>query len=187
MQRTISLPVGVVVARERLDNPWQEFQWRPHEVHLGAPEAVPWTELAVDGSVSYYLAGTTELELHRKEASGYRENVSGADPSVYVVLRVSDDAEPPVALHLVTASPTDVEAYGEGGAEIIGKVPMSAAIRDIVAEFAESHDEQEPFVKRQRQRFDRVDEHKFGQEPIFELRKRLAKAGGQGGDDGSVG
>jgi hypothetical protein len=190
MERTISIPVSVVVARERIANPWQEYDWRPHQVHLGAPDAAPWTELAVAGGVTYFLAGTTGLELHRKEAAGYQENVSGLEPSIYVILRIREDAGPttgpPLEVHLVTASPTEVQAYGEGGAEIIGKVAMSPEIRDIVEAFAEAHAEHEPFVKRQRQRFDGASEHKFGQEPIFELRKRRARACGEGGDDGSV-
>jgi hypothetical protein len=41
-----------------------------------------------------------------------------------------------------------------------------------VQAFVDEHHVEEPFVKRQRQRFDDEGE-KFGQEPIFVLRERL--------------
>jgi hypothetical protein len=78
---------------------------------------------------------------------------------------------------VVTASPYDAEVYGYDGSEIVGTVAMPAPLIELLEAFVAEHHVEEPFVKRQRQRHHRAEEHKFGQEPIAELRQRKGQPG----------
>lgn len=181
------LTVTVIVARERIDHPWQEYAWRPLEVLAPAPAIDAWTIVRETASATHFVAGMANIELHRTEAAGYLENLAGGLPVLYVVLRPADDAAHPLQLHLVTASPTEVQAYGHSGDEIIGTVAMPQAVAERVLEFAALHHDPKPFVKRVRAPHSRPETHAFGQEPIVELRRRMGGPDKQGGDDGPRG
>ena len=186
MNTSISIPVGVVVARERIDHPWQEYIWRPVEVFLNAPEIGEWRELRRDEKTVYYHAATLPLELHRKETPAYKINLETGEPAVYAVLRHDPSAasEVPVSVHIVTASPHDAQAYGEVDMETIHLIPMPEPLVELVGEFVAAHHVEEPFVKRQRQKYVAgEEEYRFGQEPIFELRERMRAKRGNGGDE----
>lgn len=184
MNSSISIPVGVIVAREKIDHPWQEYVWRPVDVFLNPPEIEHWRELRRDEKSVQYHAATLPLELHRKEASAYKVNLETGAPSVYVVMRHDPGAasEWPVSVHLVTASPHDAQAYGESGLETIELVPMPGPLIELVREFVAVHHVDEPFVKRQREKYKIEEEHRFGQEPIFVLRERMRGKRGSDGD-----
>jgi Protein of unknown function (DUF3305) len=185
MGASITIPVGVVVAREKIDDPWQEYRWRPVSVFLNAPEVGEWRELRRGDEFVQYHAATLPLELHRKETGAYRTNLASGEPAIYVVLREDPGAASnwQVTVHVITASPFEAQAYGESGLEIIERVPMPEPLIDLLEDFIAVHHVDEPFVKRQRQKERAAEEHKFGQEPIFILRKRMhAKQGG--GTDG---
>jgi hypothetical protein len=186
MRPSITLPVGVVVAREKIDHPWQEYRWRPVSVFLNAPEVTEWRELRRSDNLAHYHAATLPLELHRKETSGYRANLATGRPAVYVILREDPGASStwPVTVHLVTASPYEAQAYGESGLEIVELVPMPEPLVALVEDFIAMHHVDEAFVKRQRQKEPVAEEHKFGQEPIFVLRERMRAKQGSGGTDG---
>ena len=98
-------------------------------------------------------------------------------PLVYVVLRQGGDSGKPIDVAVVTASPYDAEVYGYDGSEIVGTVAMPEPLVELLAAFVAEHHVEEPFVKRQRQRHHREEEHKFGQEPIAELRQRKGPQG----------
>ena len=122
MQRTLTINLGIVIARESIEHPWQDHAWRPLEAFLNAPQITEWRQLRKGDGFVHYHAATLPLELHRKETPGYCENLDAEQPSLFVVLREADIEEeggPPVDVHLVTASPHEVEAYGEDGSEII--------------------------------------------------------------------
>jgi len=125
-----------------------------------------------------FLAGSIDMELHRREAASYLDNLSGEVPSLYVVLRKTEDGEPPLELHLVTASLTDVHAYGGDGDEVVGPVPMPRQVQEFVGAFAAEHYAEEPFVKRRREKHNEEQHELFGQEPIFERRARDVKQRG---------
>jgi hypothetical protein len=184
MGSSITVPVGVVVSREKTGHPWQEYRWRPVSVFLNAPEVAEWRELRRGDDFVHYHAATLPLELHRKETSAYRANFATGEPAVYVVLREDPGTSSswPVTVHLVTASPLEAQAYGESGLEMIELVPMPEPLVELVEAFISVHHVEEPFVKRQRQREPVREEHKFGQEPIFVLRERMRAK--QGGGDG---
>jgi hypothetical protein len=173
----MSIAVGVIVAHDKVDHPWQEYIWRPMSVFLNAPEAAEWRELRRDRTSTQYHAATLPLELHHKETIGYQANLASGDPRVYVVLREQGGSDRP-EVALVTASPYDAEVYGYTSEEIVGAVPMPEPLVELVAAFVAEHHVEEQFVKRQRQRHHKAEEHKFGQEPIDVLRRRRGQPGG---------
>jgi hypothetical protein len=177
MDRVLSIPLGVVIARERIDHPWQEYAWRPASVFLNAPEVPQWRELRRDAASVHYHAATLPLELHPKDTAGYRANLDEETPSVYVVLREGGAGDTAVHVALITASPHEAEAYGQVSEEIVGAVAMPEALVELLEAFVAEHHVEEPFIKRQRQKHHRAEDHKFGQEPIAELRRRQPGAG----------
>lgn len=172
MSRTASIPIGVVVERRKLDNPWQDHVWRPVGVIPGAAEGQPWKQLVASEEWTQFLAGTFPLELHRKETPAYKYNLESRRPAIYVVLREREDEEQAVAVALVTASPYEAEAYMESGDEIVEAIAMPEAVRGWVEAFVDEHHVEEVFHKRKRDKVD-IEEHKFGQEPIVVLRERM--------------
>jgi hypothetical protein len=186
MSASITIPIGVVVAHEKIDHPWQEYRWRPVSVFLNAPDGGGWRELRRGDSFVHYHAATLPLALHPKDTSAYRANLATGEPAVYVVLREDPGAAAhwPVTVHLVTASPYEAQAYGESGLEIIERVPMPEPLVALVDEFIAVHHVDEPFVKRQRRKEPVTEEHQFGQEPIFVVRERRGAKQGSGGTDG---
>ena len=169
MGHAITLQIGVIVAREALDNPWQDHRWRVVDVILDAPPVVDWREMGRVGDTMLYHAATLPLELHRKETPAYRQNLESGEPAVWIVLRQdpSSSGHRPIEVHAVSASPHDVQAYGESELEAIQCVPMPAPLLALVEHFLSLHHVDEPFVKRQRARHHKPQEEKFGQQPIF--------------------
>ncbi len=185
MGHTLTIQVGVIVAKEVLDNPWQDHRWRAVDVILDAPAIDDWREVGRDGETIFYHAATLPVELHRKETPGYRVNLETGEPAVWIVLRQDPAAEAgrPIVVHAVSASPHDVQAYGESEVETINSVPMPAPMRALVEHFIALHHVEEPFFKRQRQRHHQPEDEKFGQQPIFKRNDgRPVPSRGSGGD-----
>ena len=173
------LRLGIVLVRERIANPWQEFVWTAVEAVPDAPVIDAWRVLSDDGSVLRVHAATFPLELHRKETPSYKANLESDEPSIYVVLR-NEPAEGsawPVHVHLATPSPYEAQAYGEAEGEVIHRVPMPAEVVDLLAAYVAAHHKEEPFRKRQRGRGEKDEQHLFGQEPIHILRARQRTRG----------
>jgi hypothetical protein len=177
MQRRLSIPVGVVVTRDKIDHPWQEYAWRPVSVFLGAPDIREWRELRRDAASIHYHAATLELELHAKEADGYRANLDTGRPLVYVVLREASQGQWPVEVAAVLASPYDAEVYGYNSNELVDGVTMPEPLAEFLEAFVAEHLVEEAFIKRPRQKHHRTEEHKFGQEPLDALRRRMGRQG----------
>ena len=178
LARTLTISLGVVVAREAIDNPWQSHIWRPLSVFLGAPAIEGWRQLQHGPGYEHFHAATMPLELHRKETAGYSVNLANGVPSVYVVLRETGSSDgPPIDVHLITASPFDVQAYGASSEEIVGRVAMPDELVELVAAFIEAHHVEEPFRKRKRLPHLIEDVHQFGQEPVHVVRDRMRRAG----------
>ena len=155
MERSISMPLGVVVERRELDNRWQRFAWKAVAVIPGAPPITGWRELARGERFVRWHAATLSLELHRTETEAYRVNLSGRSPSTYVVLRRTEPSERTagneVRPFLVTASPYEAEGYLEGD-DVVEAVPMPQALIAWVQAFVDRHHVDQPFVKRKRKR-----------------------------------
>ncbi len=151
MQKTVSLPVGVVVRRTPGVTRWATWNWVPVAVLPGAGPA-NWAELRREGDAVEYHAGTLTMELFRGETEAYLTGLSQSPPQVYVVLRRDDDPESThdMVLHMVTASPYEAQDYLDSGEEVVEAVPMPAGLIAWIREFVEAHHEDEVFVKRKR-------------------------------------
>ncbi len=145
-----AMPVGVVVERRRLNNPWQDESWLPIAVLPGA-SAAGWRVLHEDGERLQAYAGTLPVELFRKETASYKHNLETGTPKVYVVLRRSDDPIWPWRPLLATVAPDEAQASLEGGDDIVEGVAMPEAMIEWVAAFIAAHHVDEPTYKRQRQ------------------------------------
>jgi Protein of unknown function (DUF3305) len=177
MSSAFAIPVGVVIAREKISHPWQTHRWRPVSVFLDAPQVDGWRELRRDENAVLYHAATINLELHRKETTAYRVNLANGEPSVYVVIREDPESDHrwPVEVHLVTASPFEAQSHGDVGLDSVEGVPMPPRLVETVRQFIAVHHEEKAFYKRKRQPHVRGEEHKFGQEPLVALRKRMGE------------
>ncbi len=177
MQTSLSIPLGVVIAREKVSHPWQDFRWRPVSVFLDAPVKADWRELRRGPGFVHYHAATLILELHRKETMAYRVNLANGAPSVYVVLRDDGEGEShaPIDVHRVTASPFEAQSHGDLGFDFVEGVAMPDRLVGLVQSFIDEHHVDETFYKRKRERALQPQEHKFGQEPIFVLRERAGE------------
>lgn len=177
--RSAVVPLGIVVAREEVDNPWLDYAWRPTGVIVGAPDVAAWKELKRGPGWVHYYAATVPLELHRKETEAYRVNLQNEQPAVYVVLREAetDDSERPVEVHLATVSAFEAQDYLDSGEDIVEPVPMPETLIAWIKRFVDDHHVEEKFKKRKRDEVD-IEDHKFGKEPIF-LTPRPPKEGGE--------
>ena len=155
MERSIRMPLGVVVERRELDNRWQRWAWKPVAVIPGAPPVDEWRELLRGDRCVRWHAATLPLELHRTETEAYHANLAGKVPAIYVVLRKIEPsattAGNDIGPFLVTASPYEAEGYLEGD-DVVEVVPMPEALIAWVQAFVQRHHVDEPFVKRKRKR-----------------------------------
>jgi hypothetical protein len=155
MERSISMPLGVVIERRELDNRWQRWTWKPVAVIPGAPAIVEWRELVRSDRFVRWHAATLPLELHRTETEAYRVNLSGRSPAIYVVLRKVEPSEKTAGHDIgpfaVTVSPYDAEGYMDGD-DLLEAVPMPEGLIAWVQAFVDRHHVDQPFVKRKRKR-----------------------------------
>lgn len=154
-----SAKLGVVLRRSPGVTVWSKWSWRATAVLPGAGDA-SWKLLRQEGEVSEYHASTHDLWLYVSDAEAYVHELQAEVPSIYVILRDTDgdpDAEMPIHVLTVTASPYEAQDYSDSGEEIVERVPMPPAVLEWVTAFADQHYEDEPFVKRRRdkQRTDR--------------------------------
>jgi hypothetical protein len=147
------IPVGVVIERRKAASRWIDFTWRPTLVLPGRPDAAPWTVLATDTEAATFYAGAAEIGLYPSEADRYRDNLASGTPSLWVALRPTG-AEPPYDLLAVTADPSEGESFTQAGDDLIGVVPMPAAVREIIEAFVAEHHVEQVFHKRKRDRAD---------------------------------
>ena len=154
-----SLALGIVLERRRIDNPWQDFEWRPVAVIPGASACDPegeWRVLGEGEDWIRYHGGTLPLELFRSETEGYKFNLSNDPPRVFVILRSGEDmgGAHDVVPFLATACPYEAQDYLDSGDDIIEGVPMPDVVLDWVHDFVDKHHVAEPFRKRKRERLD---------------------------------
>jgi Protein of unknown function (DUF3305) len=147
MQRSVSMPLGVVVERREIEHRWQTHSWRPVAVIPGAAPVTRWRELIRGDRYVRWHAATLPLQLHRTETEGYRANLSGRMPAIYVGLRRESGEDHEYSPFLVTASPYEAAGYAEA---IVEPVPMPEPLIAWVQEFIDRHHVEEPFHKRKR-------------------------------------
>ncbi len=145
--------VGVVVERQRIDNPWVDARWRVIGLLPPLPDRAPWSVLAQAPDRIHYYAGAADIALHPTEAENYRENLSSARPSLYVILRRCPE-DPGLRLLEITVDPGEVDAHSDAGDDLIEAVPLPADIAAWMQDFVARHFVERPFYKRQRDRAD---------------------------------
>jgi len=178
MPNSVSIPVGVVIARERIDHQWQDFIWRAVGLLPGAPEISQWRELRSSDDWTQYHAATLPLQLFRSDTQAYIDNLGNREPVIYVVIREEEqDSENPIEVHLVTASPYEAQDYMDSGDDIVDAIEMPDEIFEWVKIFVDEHHKETKFKKRKNVQVN-MEEHKFGQEPIYETRKRIDRRDG---------
>jgi hypothetical protein len=79
--------IGVVMQRRAVENRWIDCVWEPWSV-LAGQERGQARVLVDESPVRQWLHPGFTLMLHRDEAEGYYLNVSGAEPSVFVLWRM---------------------------------------------------------------------------------------------------
>ena len=148
-----TIPVGVVVERRQATSPWIEFVWRAVAVLPGAPDTAPWTRLDGDDVATRFFLEAAAVALFHGDTARYRDNLASGAPSLWVVLRPTD-AEPPLALVLVTADPSEGEARTEAGGDLVEAVAMPPSVAEVIASFVAEHHVERAFFKRKRDRSD---------------------------------
>lgn len=155
MKRVETMPLGIVIERRDIDNPWQDHVWQPVAVIPGAPEVDEWKVVNRGKGWIQYHAATLPLELHRQETAAYIYNLASHTPVVYVVLRHGEETgEHEVEPFLVTASPNEAQDLLDAGDDIIEGVPMPEVIMAWAQAFVAEHHVEESHYKRKRKRLD---------------------------------
>ena len=145
--------IGVVVERQRIDNPWVDARWRVIGLLPMLPDRAPWSVLRQGPDRTEFYAGAAEVALHPTEAENYRDNLAGSRPSLYVILRRGAE-EPGLRLLAVTVDPGEVDAHSDAGDDLIEAVPLPPDIAAWMQDFVTRHLVERPFYKRQRDRPD---------------------------------
>jgi hypothetical protein len=144
--------VGVVVAKRKLKGPWAEHAWLPRAVLPAVPAADRWAKLGTDGDDELFYAGPAEIWLERGATAHYGDNLTAAQPSLWISLRPVGGDE--VEVGTATADPYEGEGMAEAIGEIVEAVPMPPEIQAKVAAFYKAFHVERPFIKRQRDRTD---------------------------------
>jgi hypothetical protein len=148
-----SRPVGVVVRRRAIDNPWIDHTWSPVTILDEVPATAPWTVLSTYAGATLYYAGAATIDLFSSDTANYRDNLAGGEPRIWVALRRPDGGTE-LELTKVTADPTEGEAMFESGCDVIGTVPMPSDIASWIAAFVDEFHVERAFHKRRRDRAD---------------------------------
>lgn len=143
------MPVGVVVRKTPGVTQWAKWAWKAVAVLPGAGPA-DWREMRRDGDAVEYHAGTLPLELFRTDTEAYMTALANDPPSVYVVMRPSDNPDRELDLLLITASAFEAQDYQDSSEEVVEPVPMPEGMIAWVREWVEFHHVEEKFVKRRR-------------------------------------
>lgn len=180
MARIETLEVGVIVERRKVDSPWQDWSWRPVAVMPGAPRVEGWKQTVTGADWTQFHAATVTIDLHPAEAEGYVVNLQADSPRVWVVLREAENGgDFPYKVHAVTVSAYRMQDYMDSSEEIVEAVAMPASMVAWLDAYVAEHFVAAPFKKRKRDEI-RVEDQKFGKDPIFEARTQGAR---EDGDD----
>ncbi len=177
--------LGVIAERRKSVSKWAEDYWIPVGVML-APAELEAGDVMVrtEGMTRYYM-GRREMTCHAADMEAYIENFDSGAPALYVVLRQDLDGEGalPWYVQSVTASPHEAQDYEVGATDLVERVAMPPEIEAELRAFMARHYAPQEFRKRRRDSV-RVEDHKFGKEPIFLRRSRPVDEGDGGESDG---
>ena len=153
--RTISMPVGIVVAKHPGVTRWATEIWKPCGLLPGA-EVAHWVELRTEDSATLYHARTMDLNLYRSDVEAYRVALSMDVPSAFVIMDEDEVGESPGGWQVtdVTLSPYEAQDLLDSGFSLVEPVPIPPVIVSWAQQFVDQHFKEEPFKKRKRDRLD---------------------------------
>lgn len=158
---SVRIPVAVLVERRPGVTRWAEWSWRAVEVLEEAPALPDWTVLRESAGRTLFLAGRAEVLFCPTDTPNYRDNLTAAAPSVWVVLRPVETA-PGLALHAVTVDAGEAHLYADTGQDLLEALPLPPGLRDRLAGFVARHHVERATHKRRR---DRADPEALGHRP----------------------
>ncbi len=166
MQREMKIGVGVLAEKRKAVSQWVDVIWRPVAVLIGETGFKPGTVVVHDSAFTRYFMGHADIECHAAETEAYVHNMESAEPALYVVLRADEDGPLPYCVHTVTASPYQAQDLEDAAEDIIERVAMPRAVLELLHDFVAEHHVEREFKKRKRREI-RLEDQKFGKEPIF--------------------
>ena len=156
MKNIETMPIGVVLERREIDNPWQDHIWSAVAVIPGAEPVDEWRLLASDEGWAQFHAATLPLELHRTETESYRTNLADNPPRIFVLLREDEeDDDHDVYPFLVTVSVYEAQDYLDSD-DLFAGVTMPDAIIAWVQPFIDAHHAANTFYTNTRNRHESV-------------------------------
>ncbi|SDD75992.1 DUF3305 domain-containing protein [Belnapia rosea] len=158
---TIRIPVAVLAERRPAATRWADWSWRAVEVLREAPELPDWTVLREEGGSTLFFAGAAEIVLSPTDTPNYRDNMTADPPRIWVVLRPVE-AEPGLALHVVTVDAGEAQLYADSGADLLESLVLPDWLRPVVDAFILEHHVERAQHKRRR---DRADPDSLGTRP----------------------
>ena len=165
--RSVLLQLGVIVEQRPGVTHWQEVVTLPHSVFLthSNMDASP-RVIYRNGPLLRYIAGIQTLTLHRKETDDYIANLRSNPPRIYIGLRQGKtSSEFAWTPFLATAAPYEAEGYMHGGDEIVEGVAIPEILVEAIAQFVDAHHQDQPFKKRQRNKYFNSDSTPFARPP----------------------
>ncbi len=176
MDKEINISVSVIIRRAESNHLWGNTTYCAVEVVVNPVEMEPWTILKKEPNKIHYHGGVADLVLHYKEAEAYKFNMESSEPSLFVVMRETDqdenkDTDMPVNILLVSASPYEAQDYDDVN-DIVDRVPIPSTLYSLIVEFINDHYKEEKFIKRKRDKI-KIEELKFGKEPIFQKQTHI--------------
>ena len=186
MSDASSIHFSLLYERHASSHPWLDWEWKVTGLMPVADADInrPPRLLERGNSVTRWLGEPARVDLHRSDVEAYVYNLTSPQPSVF---SVSQERETSVAdgliwrTHLITLSSYEAEEYMSGDDTLVGKLVLPADVQEWMEAFVAMHFTNEPFRKRRRDRVN-IEEHKFGQESLVELRARMLAAGKPDGE-----
>lgn len=154
MQGTEEMPLGIIVEKRKLDSKWQEHSWHAVAVLPVPPERETWSLIERGERFERFFAGVLPLELNKRATGSYRDNLEGAQPQVYVVLRAAESGPMPYRPYLATMAPDEAQVHLESGEDLVDGVPIPPAVSQWVKDFVARHHVEEEVYKRKRKPHD---------------------------------
>ncbi len=140
MERTLCIPLGIIVERSRFASLWNRNSWRASGVLIGPSRLQAGSPLWRDEDVGYYFAGAGVLSLYPVDVPCYRANLQQPVPRLYVVLAAQEYDSTPPGVHLLTAAPPEAESHAvKGGPMQVDGLPMPKQLLQLVTAYIKEH------------------------------------------------